>query len=125
MNIVRFFDSCFTAAYKAFNSEQQSVSNATLVLVAVFMFYWVDIVSFLNDTGVLSELGWRGKNLVFFGGVLILFTNVLIYLPRGPKILNDKSLTPPPYRFLRYVFFYSPLLIFFAIIFLGIRFPRY
>jgi len=124
MQIVRAFDSCFVAAYKMFSGKQQNTSNATTMLIFSFLFYWVDIVVFINYTGVLFNLGWSGRDLIFVGGLCIIVAHLFIYIPRASRILGDTSLASSQYRFFRYVFFCSPAIIFFVLIFLEIRFPK-
>jgi hypothetical protein len=106
-----------------FSEEQQSVSNALAIFFFTLLFYWVDIVTMLDYTGTLSDLGWRGKNVVYIGGMCIGLALAFFYMPHASKILNDTSLASSQYRFFRYVFFCSPVVIFFALIFLEIRFP--
>ncbi len=124
MKIVRFFDSCVVAAYKTSNDENRGVSNALGIIFAALMFYWVDVVIALDYARVLSNLGWTMKEVDFIGGACIGLAVVFFYMPHAEKIVNDSSLGSSQYRFQRYVFFCSPVIIFFALILLSIRFPR-
>jgi hypothetical protein len=105
-----------------FSGEQQSVPNATIMLASVSLFYWVDVVALLNYTGILSNLGWSGRNVIFVGGVCIVIAHIFMYMPRATKILSDTSLESSQYRIFRYIFFCLPVVIFFVMVFLTIRF---
>ncbi len=119
MQIARAFDSCFVAAYNMYSDNQRTAANAIAIVFFTLLFYWLDIVVYFDNTGLLLKFGWQGKNTIFIGAVGIALLLIPYFYSRASAILNDKNLASSQYRFFRYIFFCSPVVLFFVSMFSG------